>query len=207
MNGRVGQPRQAPGDLGLADAGRADHQDVLGRDLVAQRLVDLDAAPAVAQGDGDRALGVVLADDVLVQLVRRSPAGCISDMVGSRLSFSVQFFDDQIVVGVDADVGGDAQAPSRRSRGPPARCSPAARGPRPGRKAPPEPIAIRPCSGSITSPVPEMISERLCVGHAQQRLEAAQHAVGAPVLGQFDRGAGQVAVSASPACPRSARTG
>ncbi len=35
--GRVGQRRQASRDLGLADAGRADHQDVLGRDLVAQR--------------------------------------------------------------------------------------------------------------------------------------------------------------------------
>jgi hypothetical protein len=34
--GRVGQLRQAAADLGLADAGRADHQDVLGRHLVAQ---------------------------------------------------------------------------------------------------------------------------------------------------------------------------
>src|SRR6056297_646446 len=32
------------------------------------------------------------------------------------------------------------------------------------------------------------------VGDAQQRLEPAQHAVGAPVLGQFDRGAGEIAV-------------
>ena len=32
--GRVGQLRQAARDLGLADAGGADHQDVLGRDLV-----------------------------------------------------------------------------------------------------------------------------------------------------------------------------
>ena len=33
-----------------------------------------------------------------------------------------------------------------------------------------------------------------CVGHQQHRFEAAQHAVGAPVLGQFDRGAQQVAL-------------
>ena len=34
--GRVGELRQAPADLGLAAAGRADHQDVLRRDLLAQ---------------------------------------------------------------------------------------------------------------------------------------------------------------------------
>jgi hypothetical protein len=35
---RLGEPRQPARDLGLADAGRADHQDVLRRDLLAQRL-------------------------------------------------------------------------------------------------------------------------------------------------------------------------
>src|SRR5439155_576391 len=42
----VGQARQTPRDLGLAHAGRADQQDVLGRDLLAQRLGHLLAAPA-----------------------------------------------------------------------------------------------------------------------------------------------------------------
>jgi hypothetical protein len=65
--GRVGQLGQAARDLGLADAGRADHQDVLGRDFVAQRFGHLLAAPAVAQGDGDRLLGLGLADHVLVE--------------------------------------------------------------------------------------------------------------------------------------------
>jgi hypothetical protein len=46
----------------------ADHQDVLGRDLVAQILGHALAAPAVAQGHGHGALGVVLADDEAVQL-------------------------------------------------------------------------------------------------------------------------------------------
>ena len=65
--GRVGQARQAPRDLGLADAGGADHQDVLRRDLGAQGLGDLHAAPAVTQRDGHGALGARLADDVLVE--------------------------------------------------------------------------------------------------------------------------------------------
>ncbi len=64
-----GEPRETARDLGLADAGRTDHQDVLRGDLAAQRFVDLHAAPAVAQCDGDRALGLVLADDVLVQFL------------------------------------------------------------------------------------------------------------------------------------------
>ena len=51
-----------------------------------------------------------------------------------------------------------------------------------------------PYSGSSTSPLPVMISEVLAVGHGEHRLEAAQDAVGAPVLGQLDGGARQVAL-------------
>ena len=65
---RAGQPRQPPRNLGLADAGRADHQDVLRQHLLAQLVVELLAPPAVAQRDGDGALGVGLADDEAVQL-------------------------------------------------------------------------------------------------------------------------------------------
>ena len=65
---RAGEPRQAARDLGLADAGRADHQDVLRQHLLAQLVVELQAAPAVAQRDRDGALGVVLADDEAVEL-------------------------------------------------------------------------------------------------------------------------------------------
>ncbi len=63
---RVRQLRQTPADLGLAATGRADHQDVLRRDLVAQLGGKALATPAVAQRHGDRALGLGLADDVLV---------------------------------------------------------------------------------------------------------------------------------------------
>ncbi len=65
--GRIGQARQAARDLGLAHAGGADHEDVLGRDLVAQAAIDLLAAPAVAQRNGHGALGAGLADDVAVE--------------------------------------------------------------------------------------------------------------------------------------------
>ena len=48
-------------------------------------------------------------------------------------------------------------------------------------------------SGSITSPDPEIRNVCPRVGHNEQRLEIAQHLVGAPILGQFDGGAIQVA--------------
>ena len=66
--GRAGKLGKAARDLGLADAGRPDHQDVLGQNLLAQLIVELLAAPAVAERNGDGALGVALADDVAVEL-------------------------------------------------------------------------------------------------------------------------------------------
>ena len=65
--GRFGQPREAAADLGLAATGRADHQDVLGRHLVAQVRPQPLPAPAIAQRHGNRALGILLADDVFVE--------------------------------------------------------------------------------------------------------------------------------------------
>ena len=64
---RAGQPRQPARDLGLADAGRADHQDIFRQHFLAQLVVELEAPPAVPQRNGDRALGVVLADDEAVE--------------------------------------------------------------------------------------------------------------------------------------------
>jgi hypothetical protein len=54
-------------NLGLADAGRADHQDVLGVDFIAQLGRQLLAAPAVAKRHRDGALGLLLADDEAVE--------------------------------------------------------------------------------------------------------------------------------------------
>src|SRR5262249_19604229 len=65
---RLGEAREAPRDLGLADPRRADHQDVLGLHLLAQAFRQLLAAPAVAERNGDGALGFALADDVAAQL-------------------------------------------------------------------------------------------------------------------------------------------
>jgi hypothetical protein len=62
-----GELRQPAADLGLAAPGRADHQDVLRADLVAQIVAEALPPPAIAQRDRDRALGVTLADDVAVE--------------------------------------------------------------------------------------------------------------------------------------------
>ena len=52
----------------LADPRRADHQDVFRHDFIPDFLRKLRAAIAVAQGDGDGALGLVLTDDIAIQL-------------------------------------------------------------------------------------------------------------------------------------------
>ena len=64
---RSGELGQSTGDLGLAAAGRADHQDVLRRDFLAQWPHELLTAPAVPQGNSDRTLGIMLADDEPVE--------------------------------------------------------------------------------------------------------------------------------------------
>ena len=84
---RLRQPRQPPRDLGLADAGRADHQDVLRRDLLGQLRRQLLAPHAVAQRDRHGALGRGLADDVLVELGddlsrRQRVGGCLRSISG-----------------------------------------------------------------------------------------------------------------------------
>ena len=63
----VGEPGEPARDLGLAATGGPDHENVLGRDFLAQRVIDLHAAPAIAQRDRHGTLGVVLADDVFVE--------------------------------------------------------------------------------------------------------------------------------------------
>ncbi len=65
---RAGELGQTARNLGLADTGRADHQDILRQHFLAQLVVELQSAPAVTQRDCDRALGVMLADDEAVQL-------------------------------------------------------------------------------------------------------------------------------------------
>ena len=65
---RLGESGQASGDLGLAAAGRADHQDVLRQNLLAQAFIQLLPPPAVAQGDCYRPLGRVLPDDETIEL-------------------------------------------------------------------------------------------------------------------------------------------
>src|SRR5690606_26962789 len=148
---------------GLADPGGTDHQDVLGSDLAAQRLAHLHPAPAVAQRDRDGALRLVLADDVLVELLHdlarrhlrhisrsvsqsvRPDAACSSSMT------MFWFVNTQISPAIRRAFSVMARA-SRSVFLSSARAAACANGP-------PDPIAIRSFSGSITSPLPDMMNE------------------------------------------------
>ena len=91
---RAGQLRQPAGDLGLADAGRADHQDVLGRDLAAHLVRQLLPPPAIAHGDRHGPLGVGLADDVAIEL---------GDDLRGASGRARQLLHDNVRVRVDVD--------------------------------------------------------------------------------------------------------
>ncbi len=66
---RAGEQGQTPGDLCLADPRGPDHDDVLGSHLPPHLFGELLPAPAIAQGEGNGSFGVVLADDVLIELL------------------------------------------------------------------------------------------------------------------------------------------
>ena len=100
---RLREPRQPPRDLGLADAGRADHEDVLRRDLLGHLRRQLLPPHAVAQRDGDGALGLALADDVLVELgddlARRQRPAIVDAVVSEdRWAFRLELFDRQVAL-------------------------------------------------------------------------------------------------------------
>jgi hypothetical protein len=88
--GRVGQLGQAAGDLGFADAGGADHDDVLGNDLFGQLGEASGGACGCAGRWRRRASRLVLADNILVELgtisrgVSSSSATCSSSAVPGR---------------------------------------------------------------------------------------------------------------------------
>ena len=64
---RIGQLGQSAGNLGLAATRGANHQDVFGRNLVAQIGAETLAAPAIAQRNGNCPLRVRLANDMFVE--------------------------------------------------------------------------------------------------------------------------------------------
>ena len=110
--GRLGQTRQPARDLGLAHAGGPDHQDVLRRDVVGQILGQLLAPHPVAQRNGHRTLGFVLADHVFVEfdddLARRHRVSrALRPFRQVNRHVWLQLLDDDLVVGVDADIGGN----------------------------------------------------------------------------------------------------
>ncbi len=63
----IGELGETAGNFGFAHARGTDHNYVLGNDLFGHFGAKLLAAHAIAQGDGDGALGVFLPDDVFVE--------------------------------------------------------------------------------------------------------------------------------------------
>src|SRR2546426_1075893 len=136
--------REASGDLGLPDAGRADHNDVLRRDLVPQLGWQVLAPPAVAQRDRHRAFCPLLADDVAVQL-RDDLRGGERQLLAHRTStlmWSLVYTQIEAAMRIASVT---IPLASRSECATSARAAASAYGP-------PEPMPISPSSGSMTSP-------------------------------------------------------
>ncbi len=71
--GGPSQPGQPPRDLGFAHARGADHEDVLGRHFGPHFFRQLLASPAVANGYRHGPLGIVLTDNMAIQLFDNLP--------------------------------------------------------------------------------------------------------------------------------------
>jgi hypothetical protein len=108
---RLRQPRQPPREFGLPHAGRADHQDILRRDLLGDVGRQLLPAHAVAQRNRHRALRGRLADNVLVELddnlARGQRFGGGRRGLGQVDGHPLQGFDRDGRVRIDADRGSD----------------------------------------------------------------------------------------------------
>jgi len=64
-------------DFGLTNAGRPDHDDVARRDLVAKVARHVLSSPAATERNGDCSLGLVLPNDVPIELANRFARGKI----------------------------------------------------------------------------------------------------------------------------------
>ena len=168
-------------------------------------------AQAVAQRDRDRALGLGLADDVLVELgddlARRQRVDRRSACARARRSTISELFDGRGCCSCRCrSRAAIVIACSAISRGVERRCCCTSALAAASANAPPEPIADDAIVGLDQVAGARQQEHRLAVEHDQHRLEAAQHAVGAPVLGQLDRRRARGCRGTARAWPRSART-
>ena len=158
----------------------------LGSTSSRRRLVQLLAPPAVAQRDRDRALGGLLADDEAIELG--------DDLARGQGAHARQLdrLEGQMRVGVDADVGRDRHRLAGDRLGGHA-LDVEQRARRGERERPARADADQAVVRLEHVAVAGEQQRDLGVGDRHHRLEPAQIAVGAPVLGELDRGPHQLA--------------
>ena len=188
---RTDELGQAAGDFRLADASRPDEQDILGDDFILHVFTQAFAAPAVAQGDGDGFLGFPLADDVFIQF-RHDLFWRQFCFFHENTSF-LNFFDNDVVVGVDADIGCNMQGffsdfPGRQVRvlhEGPCRSQGIVAAGTDGQDA-----VVRFDDFAVAGNE----QDALAVSDQEQGFQLVKDFVGPPVLGQFDGTADEVAI-------------
>src|SRR5262249_4269337 len=82
----TGELGKTASDLGLPHPGRTDEDDVVRRDLFANRLGSALTTPSIAQGDGAGLFRIGLADDVTIELGRDLTRSQVGETSESLLS-------------------------------------------------------------------------------------------------------------------------
>ena len=180
--GRAGELGEPAGDHGLAAAGRSDDQDVLRHHFFAHRRGEPEVAASGCVAQWRRALRLRLPDNIAVEFG--------DDSRGLRSDMNSEAFDDQVGVGVDADVGWIRI--ERRTISPPRAPSASAPGRRRSRNSARSDRHRRAILADLGLEHVAEARDResgALVGDQEHRLEAAETAVGAPILRQLDAGA------------------
>jgi hypothetical protein len=188
---RLREPREPPRDLGLADAGRPDHQDVLRRDLLGQlggsfwRRIRLRSAMATARFALCWPTTYLSSSATICRGVSDSTDGLRQDRWAWEMASSALRALRPAAVRVDADPAAMRIASSAMARASsvavPSQRAGGGQRVRPARPDPDHPIvgldevAGCPRAGNV-----------LPVHHDEHRLEPAEDAIGAPVLGELD---------------------
>jgi len=203
----AGETREASRDFRFADAGRTDHQNIFRQDFLGEFGGKFLAANAIAQGHGHGALGGGLADDVLIELGddfarRQLVEGRLR--LGFRLALltwkidhhnwgPLKLLDRDVAIGKDADFAGHAHGFLRDFLG--AELGVAREGPRGGE-------GVRSAGADGAEAVIGLNHIAIAgeqkrafgIGDDEKRFKMSQGAIFAPVFGELDGGALQIAV-------------
>ena len=105
--GSIYQLRQTAGNFGLAYTGAANHEDVLGDDVLLHGLLQMSSPPAVADGYSHRLFRLCLPYDIFVQLGNDLPGSKLCHVYSPKVSTLILWF---VKTQISAAISNDSRA-------------------------------------------------------------------------------------------------